>query len=48
MTKVAAVQMDVKILAKEYNLERILARFETAARAGVKIVVFPECALSGY
>ncbi len=48
MTKVAAVQMDVKILEKDQNLERILARFETAARAGAKIVVFPECALSGY
>jgi predicted amidohydrolase len=46
--KVAAVQMDVKILEKERNLEQILARFETAARAGAKIVVFPECALSGY
>ena len=46
--KVAAVQMDVKILENEKNLERILANLETAVRAGAKLVVFPECALSGY
>jgi predicted amidohydrolase len=46
--RVAAVQMDVKILEKERNLERILAHLERAARAGAKLVVFPECALCGY
>ncbi len=46
--KVAAVQMDVKILAKECNLEKILAHLKTAAQAGAKLVVFPECALTGY
>jgi 5-aminopentanamidase len=46
--KVAAVQMDVKILEKDRNLERVLDNLETAARAGSKIVVFPECALTGY
>jgi predicted amidohydrolase len=46
--KVAAVQMDIKILEKERNLAKILADFEAAARAGAKLVVFPECALSGY
>ena len=46
--KVAAVQMDIKILAPEFNLERILSRLEEAATAGAKLVVFPECALSGY
>ena len=46
--KTAAVQMDVKILAPEHNLEQILGRLEQAARAGAKLVVFPECALSGY
>jgi len=46
--KVAAVQMDVTIFEKEKNLKRILANFETAARAGAQLVVFPECALSGY
>ncbi len=46
--KAAAVQMDVKILAKEHNLDQILRRMEQAASAGAKLAVFPECALSGY
>lgn len=46
--KVAAVQMDIKILERERNLGKILANLETAARAGAKIVVLPECALTGY
>jgi predicted amidohydrolase len=46
--KVAAVQMDIKILEKKRNLEKILEHFEAAARAGAKLAVFPECALSGY
>jgi len=46
--KAAAVQMDVKIFAKEHNLHQILSRLEQAAKAGAKLVVFPECALSGY
>jgi predicted amidohydrolase len=46
--KAAAVQMDVKILAKEFNLDQILTRLEQAAGSGAQLVVFPECALSGY
>jgi predicted amidohydrolase len=46
--KAAAVQMDVKILAKQHNLDQILRRLEEAAKAGAKLVVFPECALTGY
>ena len=46
--KVAAVQMDIKILEKEQNLEHILETLNQAARAGAKLVVFPECALTGY
>jgi predicted amidohydrolase len=46
--KVAAVQMDVKILEKEHNLKKVLERLEAAARAGAKIVIYPECALTGY
>jgi predicted amidohydrolase len=46
--KVAAVQMDVKILEKDRNLDKILASLEAAAQAGAKLVVFPECALTGY
>jgi predicted amidohydrolase len=46
--KVAAVQMDVKILEKGQNLTRILQRMEEAAHVGAKLLVFPECALTGY
>jgi predicted amidohydrolase len=46
--KVAAVQMDIKIFEKEQNLAHVIASMEEAARAGAKIVVFPECALTGY
>jgi predicted amidohydrolase len=46
--KVAAVQMDIEIFAKQRNLEKVLTHLETAAQAGAKLVVFPECALSGY
>ena len=46
--KVAAVQMDVTIFEKEHNLRRTLAKLETAVRNGAQIVIFPECALTGY
>ncbi len=46
--KVAAVQMDVKIFEKDLNLERVLERLETAARAGARLIIFPECAVTGY
>ena len=46
--KVAVVQMNVKILERQRNLEKILAGLESAACAGAGIVVFPECALTGY
>lgn len=46
--RVAAVQMDIKILEKDRNLAKVLENLEAAARAGAKIVVFPECALTGY
>lgn len=46
--KVAAVQMDIKILEKERNLQHILGKLAEAAQQGAKLIVFPECALSGY
>lgn len=46
--KIAVVQMDVKILDKAVNLKSILDRLSAAAKAGAKIVIFPECALTGY
>jgi len=46
--KVAAVQMDVKIFETELNLARVIAKMEEASRADAKIMVFPECTLTGY
>ena len=46
--RVAGVQMEPKLGKIEENLDRILCSFERAAEDGAKLVVFPECALSGY
>ena len=46
--RAAAVQMEPKLGNVEENLDRILAGLEQAAADGAKLVVFPECALSGY
>ena len=46
--RVAAVQMDPKLGRLDSNLEQILNWLEPAAVAGARLVVFPECALSGY
>jgi len=48
MERVAAVQMRPELLQAEKNLQSILFNFEEAVTAGAKLVVFPECALSGY
>ena len=46
--RVAGVQMDPKILEKEKNLSKCLKFLETAAKKKAEIIVFPECALTGY
>ncbi len=46
--RVAAVQMEPKLGRLDENLGRILEMLDQAARAGARLVVFPECALSGY
>jgi 5-aminopentanamidase len=46
--KVAAVQMDVKILDKVRNLRIVLEKLVQAHRAGASLVIYPECALTGY
>jgi 5-aminopentanamidase len=46
--KIAGVQMEPKLGRLGENLERILDRLGEAAGAGAHLVVFPECALSGY
>jgi predicted amidohydrolase len=46
--KTAAVQMEPILGAVDRNLEKMLARLEEAAAAGARLIVFPECALTGY
>ena len=46
--KIAAVQMDPKIMKNSENLERMVIEIRTAANNGADLIVFPECALSGY
>jgi 5-aminopentanamidase len=46
--KIAVVQMDVFLGDKGRNIQAILDRLETAARAGANVVIFPECAVTGY
>ncbi len=46
--KIAAVQMDPKITERSGNLDRILSEMKTAANHDADLIVFPECALTGY
>ncbi len=46
--RVAAVQMDPQLGAVAANLATIRTQTRTAAEQGARLVVFPECALTGY
>lgn len=46
--RVAAVQMEPRIGAVAANLETIVSHLREAAGNGARLVVFPECALTGY
>lgn len=46
--KIAAVQMDCEIGNVAANRDAIVDKLRRAARLGAKLVVFPECILSGY
>jgi predicted amidohydrolase len=48
MTKIACVQMDVAIGDVEANRRKIVERMRTAAESCAELVIFPECALTGY
>ena len=48
MAKFAAVQMKPLLLEPEQNLERILRLTLEASDRGADVIVFPECALTGY
>jgi predicted amidohydrolase len=45
---IAAVQMDCRLNEFDANLDTVCQRLNTAADQGAKLVVFPECALTGY
>jgi 5-aminopentanamidase len=44
----AAVQIDCTLAEPEANLAAVIARLRTAAAGGARLVVFPECVLTGY
>ena len=46
--KIAGVQMDVKLGNVEHNVARISDFTEEAAVKGARLIVFPECASTGY
>jgi len=46
--KIAAVQMNPAITQNKRNLDKILSEVRAAAGNGADLVVFPECALTGY
>jgi predicted amidohydrolase len=48
VVKIAAVQMEPKIMQNRLNLDNIKSKIKTAAGSGANLIVFPECALSGY
>ncbi len=46
--KIAAVQMDCKLADPKHNLAVVRTRLREAAQHGARLVIFPECALTGY
>lgn len=47
-THIACVQMDVAMGNVEENRRQVVARIHEAAAHGAQLVIFPECALTGY
>ncbi len=45
---IAGVQMNVSLMQKEENLQRIIQKMKETASQGATLTVFPECALTGY
>ncbi len=46
--RIAGVQMDCVLGVVDRNLAAIRAKLSEAADGGARLVVFPECALTGY
>jgi 5-aminopentanamidase len=47
-TKIACVQMDVEIGQVAANRHRVIEKIKQSAGQGAELVIFPECALTGY
>src|SRR4029078_13653101 len=47
-TNIACAQIDCVIGRPEINRQKIIDQTRTAAERGARLVVFPECAISGY
>jgi predicted amidohydrolase len=47
-SKIAGVQMDVAIGDVDANRRKIVDRMRAATEAGAQLIIFPECALTGY
>src|SRR5215470_7265854 len=48
MTRIACVQVNVEIGKVETNRQKVMARIRESAERGAELVLFPECALTGY
>lgn len=46
--RIAGVQMNIALGQPQTNVARMLAALREAAGAGAQLIVFPECAVSGY
>ncbi|MFN8006267.1 MAG: carbon-nitrogen hydrolase family protein [Terriglobia bacterium] len=46
--KIAGIQMLPQFMNIEANLDQMIRSMETTAKAGARLVIFPECALCGY
>ena len=46
--KIAAVQMDCQLAQPKHNLAAMRSKLREAAQNGTRLVIFPECALTGY
>jgi len=48
IVKIAAVQTNPRLMNPEMNLATILSAIQVASANQAKLIVFPECSLSGY
>lgn len=46
--RIAGVQIDITLASPERNRARMAERFVEARRGGAELVIFPECAVTGY